>query len=159
MRSESSARRAVHSAALSTVPLWFGSALGLKNVNRSGRLPVAGMLVTSAGKYARGAPEFGAVPGATVTAPELSAPGLSVMPPWGAAPVAGAAKPSSANEAASIPAPTTDTRRDRTTGIRLIPQHRPGTPSIWGYVKGTLHPTAVFIQSPRRSKRLLTPPS
>src|SRR5262245_41009258 len=123
MRSEISARRAVHSAALSTVPLWFGSALGLKNVNRSGRLPVAGMLVTSAGKYARGAPEFGAVPGATVTAPELS-----VMPSWGAAPVAGAAKPSSANEAASIPAPTTDTRRDRTTGIRLIPQHRPGTP-------------------------------
>src|SRR5215475_732795 len=124
MRSESSARRALHSEALSTVPLWFGSARGLKNVNRSGRLLVAGMLVTSAGKYGRGAAGLGGVPGAAVTAPGLAA---------GVAADAGTAGPNSASDAESRPAPRSD-MRERTTGIDLIPHHRPRPPSIGGYV-------------------------
>src|SRR5215471_20439362 len=85
MRSDSSAARAGHSDARVTRPWRFGLAVGSKNRNRSGRLAVGGIFVTSAGKAARGA--MGALPvgagGAGAWA--LAAPGVAATMPAGRA--------------------------------------------------------------------------
>src|SRR5690348_8326452 len=77
MRSESSAARAGHSDARVTLP-------PLKNRNRSGRPGVAGIRVTSAGKYGRGAMVVPAVSDGEAPS-ALAAPGVTATMPVGRA--------------------------------------------------------------------------
>src|SRR3981081_1250442 len=83
MRSDSSAARAGHSDARRTLPRRLGLARGLKNRNRSGRLAVGGIFVTSAGKYARGAMVFPVGGGEAASA--LATPGVAATMPVGSA--------------------------------------------------------------------------
>src|SRR5690348_9641015 len=101
MRSDSSAARAGQSAARRTRPLRSGLAAGPKNVNRSGRLAVAGIRVTSEGKYARGAtalPAADAEPLARLGGAARAAPAVAAC---------AAVMPS-----AAAPTPSRNVRRD-----------------------------------------------